>query len=266
MKHYPILLLFLLAALPSLNAQKAESENEELITLSPFTVSTDEDAGYSAASALAGARMATALVDPNSASRVPNVPITVTKRAESLAVSFALANLGDKQERRNSELYGSVESLRAAIDSTPGLRFEHREIRFASGNRSKLSIGRSGVTSSYAAVLIFADLPEGSDVVKKVKLIRDTVQKATLQGQTKIIDGVVGLYLKNPARYRREILDRIFEDLDALKKSLGAEFEVLPAGLNQPVRTRICSETDIELWIDYSFSIRSIRELSQPKK
>ena len=88
----------------------------------------------------------------------------------------------------------------------------------------------------------------------------------TLQGQTKIVDGVLGLYFKNAAKYRREILDRVFEDLEGLKKSLGAEFEVLPSGFNQPVRMRIASETDVELWIDYNFTIRSIRELTHDKK
>jgi hypothetical protein len=266
MKFCAFAVTCLLAFAPSMVGQGSEPESEDLIVLSPFEVNTSEDVGYTAASALAAARMATGLVDPNAAARTPNVPITITKRAEALAVSFALTNLGDKQERRNAELYASVESLRATVAKTPGLRFEHREVRFASGNRSKLSIGRNGATSSYAAVIIFADLPPGTDVVKTVKLIRDTVQQAALQGQTKIIDGVVGLYLKNPAKYRREILDRIFEDIDALKKSLGSEFEVLPSGLNQPVRARICSETDVELWLDYSFSIRSIRDLTQPKK
>lgn len=250
----------------SLPAQDTASEGEEVVTLSPFSISTDDDAGYSAASALAGARMATALIDPGVAARVPNVPVTLTKRAEALAVSFALANLGDKQDRRNAELYGSVEALRIAVGKTPGLRFEHREIRFASGNRSKLSMTRNGATTSYAAILILADLSEGVDVVQKVKLIRDTIQKATLQGQTKVVDGVVGLYLKNPAKYRREILDRIFADIEGLKKSLGPDFEILPTGLNQAVRSRIASETEVELWIDYSFSIRSIRELTQAKK
>jgi hypothetical protein len=257
----------LLALIPiASSAQTSESESEEFIALSPFEVSSTEDTVYSASSALAGARLATNLIDPNAANRVPNVPITITKRAESLAVSFALINLGDKQEKRNGDLYASVEALRAAVGNTSGLRFEHREVRFASGNRSKLSIGRSGATTSSAAVLILADLPEGVDVVKLVKTIRDTVQKVKLQGDTKIIDGVVGLYLKNPAKHRREILDRIFEDLDGLKKSLGPDFEVQPSGLNQAVRARICSETDVELWIDYGFSIRSIREITAARK
>jgi len=84
------------------------------------------------------------------------------------------------------------------------------------------------------------------------------------QGQTKIKDGVVGLYVKNTAKCRREILDKILSDIDGLKKSLGTDFEVIPSRLNQPVRSRICSETDVELWIDYNF--RSGREMAAVKK
>lgn len=248
-----------------LHAQDSAPESEEVVTLSPFMVSSDEDGGYAAASSLAGARMATNLVDPTNG-RLPNVPITITKRADALAVSFALVNGGDKQDKRNSELYASVESLRAQIARVPGLRFEHRQVRFAAGNRSKFSVLRSDATTSHAAILILADLPPGVDVVKLVKSVRDTVAHATLEGQTKLVDGTVGLYLKTPARFRREILDRIFEDIEGLKKSLGTEFELLPSGLNQPVRMRVCSETDVELWIDYSFTIRSIRELVAEKK
>lgn len=248
-----------------LRAQDSDGESEEMITLSPFSVSNDDDVGYSVSSALAGARLAANLADPN-AGRLPNVPISIVKRADALAVSCVLVNTGEKQDKRNAELYASIESMRAEIGRVPGLRFEHRQVRFASGNRSKLSFSRTDATTSHAAILILAELPSGIDVVKQVKLIRETIQKATLQGQTKLVDGVVGLYLKTPAKYRREILDRIFEDLGGLKKSLGGEFELLPTGFNQPVRMRVCSETDVELWIDYSFTIRSIREIEASKK
>jgi hypothetical protein len=248
-------------------ARAQDGDSEEMITLSPFSISAEDDVGYSVSSAFAGTRLANNLVDPTAARRTPNVPVTLIKRADALAVSFSLVNAGDRQDRRNAELYASIESLRAEIGRVPGLHFEHREVRFASGNRSKISFAsRSGTTTSYASVLVLADLPEGVDVVKQVKAIRDAVARATLQGQTKMVDGVVGLYVKDAAQHRREILDRIFADLDGLKKSLGAEFEVLPSGLNEPVRVRVCSETDVEFWIDYSFTIRSIRELTAGKK
>jgi hypothetical protein len=82
----------------------------------------------------------------------------------------------------------------------------------------------------------------------------------------KLLDGSVGLYIRGPSQYRPEILAKIFQDVDAVKKGLGAEFEILVSGLAGSVKMRTCSETEIELWIDYSFTIRSIREIEAQKK
>ncbi len=70
--------------------------------------------------------------------------------------------------------------------------------------------------------------------------------------------------MKNPNQYRREILSKVFEDFEILKKQFGGEFEIMPSGLNQKVRTRVSGEGEVELWIDYSFSFTSIRALSHP--
>jgi hypothetical protein len=51
-----------------------------------------------------------------------------------------------------------------------------------------------------------------------------------------------------------------------LKKHLGPDFEVQPTGLNRQVLLRVCGESDVELWIDYSFGIESIKETSRPRK
>jgi len=81
-----------------------------------------------------------------------------------------------------------------------------------------------------------------------------------------VIDGPFGLFLRRPSQFRGELLTKIFDDLAVVKKGLGPEFEVLVSGLSGAVRLRTCSETDVELWIDYGFTIRSIRELEAKKK
>jgi hypothetical protein len=40
---------------------------------------------------------------------------------------------------------------------------------------------------------------------------------------------------------------------------------VLVSGLAVGVKLRACSERELELWIDYGFEIRSIRELEAKK-
>ncbi|HEY8994475.1 MAG TPA: hypothetical protein VIM71_07435 [Lacunisphaera sp.] len=244
-------------------AQSSSDGEEEAVILSPFLVSTDRDASYSAVSSLSGSRLASPVVDI--AVPPPEVPISVVKKADAVVIQFVLSNSADKQEIRNQELYSSVRGIQTAVQKVPGLRMEQREVRFASGNRKMLSFGK-GAQTSYANIVIFADIDPALRLADRTKQVRDLLDQIKFPAQIKLVDGSVGLYLKNSSSYRREILQKIFEDLEFLKKGLGPEVEILPSGLNQAVRLRACSETEVELWIDYSFTTYSVRALTNPKK
>lgn len=247
-------------------AQDYDTGAEDVIELSPFEISSVPDSGYRAASAIAGARVATPLVDPRSAAVQPPVAVSIVKRVDAVAVQFVLSHNADRQELRNQELYASVEAIRAAIEKTRGLRMEQREVRFAGGDRKLFSVSRGGSTHSFVSILVLADLPENTRLADRVKDVRDVLSATKLVGQTKYSDGSVGLYLKNPDQYRREILDKIFEDFAYMRKGFGPEFEIIPSGLTQKVRMRVASETEVELWIDYSFSFASVRAIEGAKR
>jgi hypothetical protein len=261
-KILPLVALIALLPFPAF-AQSGSEAEEEAVILSPFLVSTDKDASYSTVSTLAGTRLASEVVD-NSAPP-PSVPVSIVKKADAVVIQFVLSNSTDKQEARNQELYSSVRGIQTAVQKVPGLRMEQREVRFVSGNRKMLSFGK-GAQTSYANIVIFADIDPAMRLADRTKQVRDLLDQLKLPAQSKLVDGNVGLYLKNPSSYRREILQKIFEDLDFVRKGLGTEVEVQPSGLNQAVRFRACSETEVELWIDYSFNINSVRALANPKK
>lgn len=259
----PALIAFALASPAA--AQTDDAGDEEFIVLSPFSV----DAGsgeYYAANTLSGTRLNTNLLDPASANIPPPVPVSIFKRAETVAIQFVLTHAGDRQEVRNRELYASVEALEAEVSRVPGLRLEQREVRFSSGNRKLFSTTRGSSLVSFVSIVIFADITADARIADRVKQVRDLLQAVTLVGATKTADGSVGIHLKHPEQYRAEILEKIFADFSALKRGLGEEFEIGPSGLNQRVRARIASETEIELWIDYNFTIHSVRELTRPAR
>ena len=148
------------------------------------------------------------------------------------------------------------------MKNTPGLRCEPREIMLASADRTKSLIGKGGIVTSYAHFVIFSDFSDGMRPYQRVKQVRDLLANLKLNSSTtKLLDGPVGLYIRQPSQYRGEILAKIFADLEVVKKGLGPDFEVVVSGLNEGVKIRTCSETDVELWLDYSFTIRSVREL-----
>ena len=257
----------LLVALPLLSlpviAQPDYEGEEETVILSPFQVSGDKDEGYSNVSSRAGGKLASPVVD-NSATP-PTVPISIVKKADAVVIQFVLSNSADKQDVRNQELYSSVRGIQTAVQKVPGLRMEQREVRFVGGNRKMLSFGK-GAQTSYANIVIFADIDPAMRLADRTKQVRDLLDQIKFPAASKLVDGNVGLYIKNPSSYRREILQAIFDDLDFIKKGLGEKAEVVASGLNQAVRLRACSETEIELWIDYSFTIHSVNALLNPKK
>jgi hypothetical protein len=262
-----------------LSAQTAspdQGEAEETAVLSPFCVTAADDRGYAATQTLSGSRINTKLDDVaasisvvnaqylrgSAGSAAPTVPITLIRRADAVIIEFALSNSADKQDQRNKALTDSVDALAAQIKATPGLRFENREVQLMSGNRTRSIIGKGGAVTSFANFAIFADLSaDDARLYERVKQVRALVSAAKLVGDTKVIDGPVALYLKRPNDLRKELLGKIFEDYELVKKGLGSDFEVQLTGLNGPVHLRSCSEREVELWIDYSFTIRSIVDL-----
>ena len=260
-------LLLVAAASTGLLAQETPSDGadtEDMVVLSPFEVTGSDSRGYSYYSPRVPAPIAQPTFGGGNGSGcgAPSVPITLIRRADAVVIEFALSNSADKQDQRNKQLTDSVDALAAQIKATPGLRFENREVQLMSGNRSRSIIGKGGVVTSFANFAIFADLgADDARLYERVKQVRALVSAAKLDGGTKVIDGPVALYLKRPNDLRKELLGKIFEDYELVKQGLGADFEVLVTGLNGPVRLRSCSEREVELWIDYSFTIRSIVDL-----
>ena len=268
--------VFLLPA----TAPAQDNSDEEVVLLSPFSVSSEDDRGYQAASTLAGSRVRTDLRDvggsvsvvskeflQDTRAAMPEVPVTVVKKADALLIQFAISATASKADARNAELNAMIASIAKSVEAVPGLRLEPREVYLAGADRKRTIIGKGDVVTSFAHFVIFADI--GGDVrpFQRVKQVRDLLSSLKIDSPTmKLFDGPVGLYVRRPSQYRAELLAKIFQDVDAIKKGLGPEFEVLVSGLSGAVKLRTCSETEIELWIDYSFTIRSVRELEAKKK
>jgi hypothetical protein len=246
-----VLTLLLAVTRPAIGQESAWEGDGEYMELSPFSVSSAEDRGYVSGSAFGGTRARAA---------VPAAPITLVRRADAVVIEFAVSNTTDKQAARNQELTDAVEQITALIKATPGLRFENREVQLATGNRRSF-IGKGGAVTSFANFAVFAEISDSVRLYERVKQVRGLVSGVKLKGETKVLDGPVALFLKRPNETRTELLAKIFADLEIVKKGLGSDFQVLVSGLAGPVQLRSCSESEVELWLDYSFTIQSLREI-----
>ncbi len=259
----PIVLFVTSTAHAQFGSSATSAASEDIVELSPFVISGSE---LGRARPLGSVSVPTPLVDPRSASTPASAAVSVFKRADAVAIQFVLSHTGDKQETRNQELYASVMAVESAIKELPGIKVEQREVRFTGGDRGIFSVSRGGSTTSFASLLVLAELSPGARIADRVKEVRGVLSTTKLVGQSKYSDGSVGLYIKNPDQYRREILQKIFDDFEFIKKGFGDEFEILPSGLSGKVRIRVASEAELELWIDYGFTFRSVREIDGKKR
>lgn len=267
-----VFVVFLVSLFPCVGQ---EGMSEDVYTLNPFMVSGEQDSGYLAMNALAGTRMRTQLEDLGSSFSsvnaefiedsnlaVPNTPVSIVRKADALLIQYALASIADKAEVRNAELNDWVSKIAEAVNKTEGLRFEPREIHFASADRKRTLLGKGEAVVSFAHFVIFVDLSADTRTYQRVKEIRDLMVGMNIETPSlKLVDGPVGLFIRRPGQYRKDILSRIFEDLEIVKKGLGSDFEVMVEGLSNKVEMRVCSETEIEMWIDCDYRVRSIREI-----
>ena len=259
-------LALLIAALaaPSLNAQSSSAgktdSDDDVVEFSAFSVTGSRDRGYAMPAPPPSQTYAT-----GGSTAKPNVPVTLIKRPDAIVMELTLTNADTKQDVRNRDIYATIAALRAAVQKTPGMRLEERELQLR-GNapRRTLFFAKTGNATSVSTVLLVADFTDNTSLFETVRAMRATASSVTPVGATKVTDNTVGFLLKNPDQYRREILAKIFEDLEFVKKGLGSMFEVLPRGFDGAVQMRPCSEKEVELWIDYSFSIRSVLELQNP--
>lgn len=256
MKIHTLAALLTLALLPAapLSAQSSSAAiktapEDDVVTLDAFSISSSYDRGYTT----------------GTEAKKPDAPITIRKRPDAIVMELTLTNADSKQDVRNRDIYATIDALRAAVQKSPGLRLEERELQLR-GNapRRTLFYIKTGNATSTSSVLLVADFKDSTSLFETVRNMRNTASSITPAGSTKVTDNTVGFLLKNPAQYRREILTKIFEDIEFIKKNLGSAFEVWPSGLDEAVQMRPCSEKEVELWIDYSFSIRSVMELQNP--
>lgn len=171
MRHLLILALLTSAA--------AFGQDNELVELSPFTVSSERDRSY---------------VLPEV--KRPEVAITITKPATAVVMEITLSNTAEKSDLRNREVYTTLKDLQAAVQRNAGLTFERREIQLRGEARRKYLVGRESV-SSFASVALKAPLEGDADLFALVQRMRSVVASVTPSGSTKVVDGPVSLVLSN---------------------------------------------------------------------
>lgn len=186
----------------------------------------------------------------------PQVPVTLVKSADAVAVHFAATIQAEKKSDSDAEANRFLETARERFEADPALAFEAGAIQVAPATLKSEdpSLYRAHFTVSFKVA-------EGTSARDQVRKIRETAGALEdTANVSRIHYGPANLIVENPNRFRDEILRAIQIDLQRFDESLGEAFSVEPRIENASVRLNQFSESEVEIWMPYRYDVISNRE------
>ena len=221
-------LLLAIALSPFVMAQ------DEVIVLSPFEVSSSRDAG--------------------------RPPIVLRKRADFLLLEISLVNDTREPDQRRNETYTTLRSMITQVPKGSKIELFTEEFTLSS-EHFQIPLVDVSEKRDTSTVTLYAKAPlDGvEDVGALASTLRKYVDSIKGEGRTEIFAGDLGLSIRNPERYRYEVIEAIATDVKKLRNMFGDGFEIVVTGLDGRLRWNRVSVSEIELFLPFSYEVFPVK-------
>jgi hypothetical protein len=183
-------------------------------------------------------------------------PIVVKKRADFLLLEVTLVNDTREPERRRDEVYTTLRSYVSSIPKGSKIELftEGFTLTTAHFQIPLVDIAEKRDTSR---VTLYAKVPlsESDDVGALSDILRQFVRSIRGDGRTEIFTGNLGLSIRNPEKYRYEVVQAVAEDVKKLREAFGDTFEIVVSGLDARLKWERSSVSEIELFLPYRYEV-----------
>jgi len=207
---------------------------DEVIVLSPFVVSSSRDMG--------------------------KPPIVVKKRGDFLLLEISLVNDTREPEKRRDEVYATLATMVRGIPQNSRIELFTREFTLSPSNYQipLVDVAEKRDTSS---VTLYAKIPlsESDNVGPLADALRMFVRSIKPDGRTEVFHGDLGLSIRNPEKYRYEVINAIATDVKRLREAFGDGFEIVVRGLDSRLTWERSSVSEVELFLPFSYEVFPVR-------
>lgn len=183
-------------------------------------------------------------------------PIVIKKRADFLLLQISLVNDTREPERRRDEVYNTLKTMIGSVP--PGSKIELFTEEFTL-TREHFQIPLVDVSEKRdtSRVTLYAKIPlsESDDVGARSEILRSYVRSIRGDGRTEAFTGDLGLSIKNPEKYRYEVIQAIAADVKRLREMFGDGFEITVKGLDSRLKWERSSVSDVELFLPFSYEV-----------
>ncbi len=180
--------------------------------------------------------------------------VSLSKRADYLSMPLNISSKEKDPNTRFAEIRQAQDLFFDRAKKTPDIIIHKGPITLSPKPLSKLSSYSYG-RSSEAQFHILAKFKENEDVYDCESSIRKIITSIKMPGRSNLSPGQIQLTVMNPEQYRKELLEKISQDVAFVKSTIGAEGKAIIKGLDRPVLVRQIDDKNVELFINYELTI-----------
>ncbi len=171
--------------------------------------------------------------------------------AEYVAMSVTLSS-DAKYPSERAKLISKLQSaISSSASSDPDIDFQQGVISLSPREKSSFSFSKSYGRSSGSSFYILAKLDNGKDVYAATQDIYSFIARIKKPEDTSLSLGNTTLAISSPNQYRKQLLEKVKEEIDITKNILGAGYRASISGLENPVIIRQKDDKQVTLFVDY---------------
>lgn len=196
----------------------------------------------------------------SSATTTAKPPIVIKKRADFLLLEISLVNDAREPELRRDEVYTTLRSMIGGVPKASNIELFTEEFTLTTNHyqiplREMFERGYNSRGTLYAKV----PLSESDDVDSLADTLRSYVKTIKGDGHTKIFAGNLGLSIRNPEKYRYDVIQAIATDVKKLRDMFGDGFEIVVKGLDTRLKWERSSISEVELYLPFRYEVFPIK-------
>lgn len=186
-----------------------------------------------------------------------SVAVALRRRADFAVMPLRVVSRDRDPEQRATDVRDTLKEIAQKAKRNPELEFDPGPVRLSSREGKVLaSLSSWASPSSGAQARILVRLADGDrNLFACAELVKDFLAEFETPRRTELHPSSISLAVKDPERFRAQLLDAIGEELAALRKRFAGATSFHLSGLEGPVLVRQADERHVELFINYRLSL-----------
>ncbi|MFZ5877010.1 MAG: hypothetical protein ACOYXU_11460 [Nitrospirota bacterium] len=188
-----------------------------------------------------------------------HVAVVLRQQADYVSMPVSISSGQRDPLQRFAELRDAKAAVLRKAQGNPDIVIHSGRVTLSAKPVSKLAsvVPYSSAESEADLHVLVPFKGKNRDVFACADIIRRFLNDLTLPSKTSMQLGSIQLAVDNPEQYRPTLVQMISEDVTRTKEKVKADAKVLLSGLESPVLVRQADDENVDLFIDYEFTIET---------